>query len=378
MRARYRERWRSVRTRDIGAIGWYAARGVTTMPSGGGPVGRFEERFASATGARYALMMNSGTATLHSAFFAVGVKPGDEVIVPPYTFFATAAPILQLGGVPVFCDIDEETLTADPTDVERRITGRTRAICVVHVWGNPAPLDRFVDIARRHGVALVEDCSHAHGAFYRGRSVGRWGDVGCFSLQGNKPVTGGEAGVAITDSASYYDRMLALGHNGRTATQQAAGTFGLDNASLGLKYRPHLAAAAWALASLDRLDELNARRGAQLRSARRRARRRHGRCADRGASGRTARRILRVRPALRSRARQWLADRFLRSCCAGRGCSCLRRSLHAPGVRCRLAARDRVVRRDGLRRARRSTGRPHGRPACRWTGRTARRCRGSD
>ena len=258
--AAYRDRWRAVRARDAAAIGWYAARGVNTISNGGGPIGRFEERFAASTGARYALMMNSGTATLHSALFAVGVKPGTEVIVPPYTFFATAGPILQLGGVPVFCDIDATTLTADPADVERRITSRTRAICVVHVWGNPAPLDRFVDIARRHGVALVEDCSHAHGASYQGRSVGRWGDIGCFSLQGNKPVSGGEAGVAITEDPSYYDRMLALGHNGRTAVQQAAGTFALDNVSFGLKYRPHLAAAVWALSSLARLDELNERR----------------------------------------------------------------------------------------------------------------------
>jgi dTDP-4-amino-4,6-dideoxygalactose transaminase len=249
-----------VRPRDVAAIAWYAARGLNTMPDGGGPVRRFEERFASFTGSRYALLMSSGTATLHSAFFAVGVKPGDEVIVPAYTFFASAGPILQLGGVPVFCDIDEVTLAADPADVERRISPRTRAICVVHVWGNPAALDRFVDIARRYDVALVEDCSHAHGASYLGRSVGTWGDIGCFSLQGNKPVTGGEAGVAITENSSYYDRMLAFGHNGRTATQQAADTFAIDNASLGLKYRPHLAAAAWASASLGRLDELNARR----------------------------------------------------------------------------------------------------------------------
>jgi dTDP-4-amino-4,6-dideoxygalactose transaminase len=230
------------------------------MPTGGGPIDRFERRFAARTGSRYVLFMNSGTAALHSAFFAVGVKPGDEVIVPPYTFYASAGPVLHLGGVPVFCDIDPATLTADPDDVERRITSRTRAICVVHVWGNPARLDRFVDVARRHGVALVEDCSHAHGATYRSRSVGTWGDIGCFSLQGNKPVSGGEAGVAVTENPTYFDRMLALAHNGRTAAQQAANTFAIDDISFGLKYRPHLAAAQWALASLGRLDELNARR----------------------------------------------------------------------------------------------------------------------
>jgi perosamine synthetase len=256
----FKEHWRPVRLRDLVPLAWYAARGVNTMPSGAGPVGGFERRFATRTGARYVLLMNSGTAALHSAFFAVGVKPGDEVIVPPYTFYASAGPVLHLGGVPVFCDIDEVTLTADPDDVESRITPRTRAICVVHVWGNPARLDRFVEIARRHDVALIEDCSHAHGATYQGRSVGTWGDIGCYSLQGNKPVSGGEAGVAITENPVYFDRMLALAHNGRTSTQQAAGTFDIDDVSFGLKYRPHLAAAQWALNGLGRLDELNARR----------------------------------------------------------------------------------------------------------------------
>ena len=258
--ARFKEKWKQVRMREVAALGWYVARGVNTMPSGAGPVARFERKFAKRTGARYVLLMNSGTAALHSAFFAVGVKPGDEVIVPPYTFYASAGPVLHLGGVPVFCDIDEATLTADPDDVESRITSRTRAICVVHVWGNPARLDRFVDIARRHGIALIEDCSHAHGAMYQGRSVGTWGDIGCFSLQGNKPVSGGEAGVAITENAVSFDHMLALAHSGRTATQQGAGTFDMDDISFGLKYRPHLAAAQWALGGLGRLDELNARR----------------------------------------------------------------------------------------------------------------------
>jgi dTDP-4-amino-4,6-dideoxygalactose transaminase len=254
------ERWRAVRLRDVAPLAWYAARGVNTMPTGGGPVDRFERRFARRTGSRYALLMNSGTAALHSAFFAVGVKPGDEVIVPPYTFFASAGPLLHLGGVPVFCDLDERTLTADPDDVEARISPRTKAICVVHVWGNPARMDRFVDIARRHDLALIEDCSHAHGATYGGRPVGTWGDIGCFSLQGNKPVSGGEAGVAITEDATLYDRMLALAHTGRTGRHQAAGSFAIDDLSFGLKYRPHLAAAQWALSSLRRLDELNARR----------------------------------------------------------------------------------------------------------------------
>ena len=256
----YHERWRGVRARDIAAIARYGLRDVNTMSKGAGPIAEFEQKFAQLAGTRHALAMNSGTATLHSAYFAVGVSPGSEVIVPSYTFFASAAPILQCGATPVFCDVDAATLTADPEDVERRITPRTRAICVVHMWGNPAALDRLVEIARRHDVALIEDCSHAHGATYHGKPVGGWGDIGCFSLQGAKAVSGGEAGVAVTDDPVLFDRMLLLGHYGRLKQGQAANTFETDYLSLGVKYRPHLYAVLLALGSLSRLAELNRRR----------------------------------------------------------------------------------------------------------------------
>ena len=257
---RYRERWRSIRLRDLAAIVRWGLRDVNTLAKGEGPIAEFERRFAALTETRHALAMNSGTATLHSAYLAAGVRPGTEVIVPSYTFFATAAPILQCGGTPVFCDVDERTLTADPDDVERRISPRTRAIVVVHMWGNPATMDRFVELSRRHALALIEDCSHAHGATYRDRPVGSWGDIGCFSLQGAKAVSGGEAGIAVTDDATLFDRMLVVGHYGRLKNGQAAGTFQTDHLSLGLKYRPHLYAVLLALGSLSRLEELNCRR----------------------------------------------------------------------------------------------------------------------
>jgi perosamine synthetase len=249
-----------VRLHDVVEIARYARRDVNTLTKGEGPIADFEAQFAQLSGTRYALAMNSGTASLHSAYYAVGVKPGSEVIIPSYTFFASAAPILQCGATPVFCDVDERTLTADPDDVERRITSRTRAICVVHMWGNPAALDRFSEIARRHDLALIEDCSHAHGASYRGRPVGGWGDVGCFSLQGAKAVSGGEAGVAVTNDPVLFDRMLLLGQYGRLKKGQAANTFDTDYLSLGVKYRPHLYAILLASGSLSRLAELNRRR----------------------------------------------------------------------------------------------------------------------
>jgi dTDP-4-amino-4,6-dideoxygalactose transaminase len=260
VRSRFRERWRRIHLADLLPILAQARRDVSTVAKGEGPIAEFEQRFARLAGTTHALAMNSGTAALHSAYVAVGVTPGTEVIVPGYTFFATAAPILQCGGRPVFCDVDARTLLADACDVERRITPRTRAICVVHLWGNPAPMDRFVDIARRHRVALIEDCSHAHGARYRDRHVGSWGDIGCFSLQGPKAVSGGEAGIAVTSDAGLFDRMLVLGHYGRLKSGQVRHTFDTDYLSLGVKYRPHLYAIQLALGSLSRLEELNRRR----------------------------------------------------------------------------------------------------------------------
>jgi len=235
----------------------HTLRGNTTIPDGSGIVGRLEAAFCELTGRRHALAMSNGTATLHSAYVALGVRPGTEVLVPAYTWHASATPVLACGAVPVFCEIDPRTLAVDPEDLERRITDRTRAICVLHPWGNPAPMEQIMDLARRHGLAVVEDCSHAHGARYRDRSVGAWGDVGCFSLQGAKAVDGGEAGIAVTDDPVLFDRMLLLGHNGRLSEGQKAASFDVGNVSLGLKYRPHMLACVWAYASVRRLPARN-------------------------------------------------------------------------------------------------------------------------
>jgi dTDP-4-amino-4,6-dideoxygalactose transaminase len=233
--------------------------GLTTITDGSGIIHKFEAAFSRLTGSGFALAMTNGTATLHSAYFAVGVGPGTEVIVPSYTWHASATPVLQCGATPVFCDIDPRTLTADPDDIERRITDRTKAICVVHVWGNPAEMDRIVAIANRHKIKVIEDCSHAHGAVYKGKAVGTWGAIGCFSLNSGKGVDGGEGGVAVTDDPVLFDHMLILGHFGRVQNGQAARTFNIGDMSLGMKYRPHTASIYLAMASLKRLHDLNAR-----------------------------------------------------------------------------------------------------------------------
>ncbi|MGD9496134.1 MAG: DegT/DnrJ/EryC1/StrS family aminotransferase [Armatimonadota bacterium] len=257
-----RERWVRVNDEVKAAVMGLLDEGVITISGPTGVIGEFEAEFAAMTGSRYALAMNSGTATLHSAYFAVGIGPGDEVLVPSYTWHATVTPVIHCGATPVFCDIDPRSMTIDPDDVQRRITDRTKALCVVHVWGNVCDMDRLCDIARRHDIALIEDASHAHGAQWKGRPVGSMGRVGCFSLQGSKAVSGGEAGVVVTDDPELLDRMILLGHFGRPRLGVVPVINEIGDMSLGTKYRAHPWAIAMALVGLRRLPELNEKRTA--------------------------------------------------------------------------------------------------------------------
>ncbi len=255
-----RERWCKVDDDVKAAVLALLDQGTLSIGGGSGVVGEFEAAFAAMAGTRYALSMNSGTATLHSAYFAVGVGPGDEVLVPTYTWHATITPILHCAATPVFCDIDPWSLTIDPADIERKITPRTKALCVVHVFGNVCDMDRVCAIAREHRLALIEDASHAHGATWQGKPVGSFGDVGCFSMQGAKAVSGGEAGVAVTSDPALLDRMILLGHFGRQRVGVDEAINLIGDMSLGAKYRPHPWAIAMANADLKRLPELNRRR----------------------------------------------------------------------------------------------------------------------
>jgi perosamine synthetase len=258
------DRWPVVDVEDaMRRIRSLVENGIITLADGSGVIGEFEAAYRERVGTKHALTMNSGTATLHSAYFAVGAGPGTEVIVPSYTWHATITPILHCAATPVFCDIEADTLVADPADIERKISPRTKAICVVHTWGNVVDMDPIMAMARKHGIAVVEDASHAHGALYKGRPVGSIGDIGCFSMQGAKAVSGGESGVATTNNDEYFDKMVLLGHFGRLFRGEGNHTFDdLGDMSLGAKYRPHVFAIALAHSNLERLDELNRRRTA--------------------------------------------------------------------------------------------------------------------
>lgn len=182
---------------------------------GTGPkVQRFEEMFRTFKGMRHALALNSCTAALHLSMLAIGIKPGDEVIIPAMTFAATANAVIHAGGRPVMVDCQRETMNMDPEDVERKITKKTRAIIPVHFAGRPCAMDALMTIARRHRLHVVEDCAHAIEAEIGGRKTGTFGDIGCFSFYVTKNIITGEGGMAITNSDEYAARIQTLGLHG--------------------------------------------------------------------------------------------------------------------------------------------------------------------
>jgi dTDP-4-amino-4,6-dideoxygalactose transaminase len=181
----------------------------------GSRVAEFGRRFATFQQAGHAVCVTNGTAALEVALRAVGVGPLDEVIIPPYTFVATATAVLSIGAIPVFCDILPDTYLIDAADAERRVTPRTRAIVPVHIAGQPADLDAVGAVAGRHGLKVVEDAAQAHGAAWQGRRVGAIGDAGTFSFQSSKNLNAGEGGVVLTDDRAVAERAWSLANVGR-------------------------------------------------------------------------------------------------------------------------------------------------------------------
>src|SRR6266568_4044095 len=189
---------------------------VDTLRSGwlttGPKTKRFEREFAQRVGAPYALALNSGTAAMHLALDAIGLQSGDEVIVPVYTFTATAEVAVYYRARPVFVDVDPVTCNLDPAQLEKRITSRTRAIMVVHIAGLPAEVDAIHAIAKEHGLPVIEDAAHAFPAKYRGQMIGTTSDLTAFSFYATKALTTGEGGMLTTANPEYAERatMMAL------------------------------------------------------------------------------------------------------------------------------------------------------------------------
>ncbi len=170
-------------------------------------VRQFEEAFARHMGTRFAVGVTSGTAALDCAIAALGIGPGDEVIVPAYTWWSDYTCVVHAGALPVFADIDR-TLNLDPRDFERRITPRTKAVIAVHLLGGPCDLEPILATARRHRVAVVEDCAQCVGGSYQGKRLGNWGDIGIYSFQVNKMITSGEGGAVVTNDPVLYERAV--------------------------------------------------------------------------------------------------------------------------------------------------------------------------
>ncbi|NRA68208.1 MAG: DegT/DnrJ/EryC1/StrS family aminotransferase [Pseudobacteriovorax sp.] len=220
---------------------------------------QLEQDYCQQTERRYGLAHCNGTAALLASFFAIGLKPGDEVIVPAATFWASASPMTWLGAVPVFCESETMTLGPDPKHIESLITEKTRAIVMVHLWGMPCQVDEILDIAKRHNLKVIEDASHAHGAIYKGKPCGSFGDISVLSLQGDKLAPGGEGGILLCDEYSFFEKACCLGDITRiieldSPARRFAGT------GFGLKTRIAPISALIAKNSLARLDDTNKQR----------------------------------------------------------------------------------------------------------------------
>lgn len=172
----------------------------------------FEKRYAEWVGTKYALAHCNGTMALLTAMWAAGVKRGDELICPSITYWASAAQAISLGASVVFADVDADTLCIDPKDIEHRITPKTKAIMVVHYCGYPCDMDAIMRIARKHGLKVIEDVSHAHGSLFKGRPVGTFGDVAAMSMMSGKSFPIGEGGILVTDDMEILERSIAFGH----------------------------------------------------------------------------------------------------------------------------------------------------------------------
>lgn len=221
----------------------------TWISSKGKFVKEFERDFAAYIGTKYGTAVNNGTVALHLALLALGIGKGDEVIVPALTYVASVNTIRYTGATPVFVDSLADTWQVDPDDIERKITKNTRAIIPVHLYGYPCDMDRIMEIARKHDLFVIEDCAEAIGSEYKGRKVGTFGDIACFSFFGNKTITTGEGGMVLTNDATLYERSCRLKDQGTAKDRE------YWHDIIGYNYRMTNICAAIGAAQLERVEE---------------------------------------------------------------------------------------------------------------------------
>ena len=240
---------------DVDVVAEIVRSGNWGNPDCGDKVEAFEKEFAAFCGTRYALTCVNGSVALRLALIACGVKPGDEVIVPPYTFIATASIVIEANCVPVFVDIDPDTYNISPSQIEKAITKRTKAIIPVHFAGQACDMDAIMAIAKKHNLRVIEDSAHGHGAEYKGKKLGSIGDAGCFSFQSSKNLTSGEGGLVVTNDEALYDMMNSLRNVGRVKGGQW-----YEHHHAGCNYRITQMQAVLLSSQLKNLKEQTARR----------------------------------------------------------------------------------------------------------------------
>ncbi len=235
----------------------YVTEAVATnwYDSAGDFLRRFEAAFAAATGRRYALSLPSATSGIHLSLRALGIGPGDEVIVPEITWIASAAPVTYVGATPVFADVDPMTWCISAESIEENISSRTKAVIPVGLYGGMPDMDSIVALAESRGVAVIEDAAEAIGSMYRGRPAGSFGATSVFSFHGSKTLTTGEGGMVLTDDEYLYERMQVLRDHGRCPGDQS-----FTNREVGFKYKMSAMQAALGLAQLERVAELVGRK----------------------------------------------------------------------------------------------------------------------
>lgn len=223
----------------------------------GPEIREFERKVADYVGVKHAFAVNSGTSALHAALAAYGIGEGDEVIVPSFTFIATANAPLFVGAKPVFAEIEEETYGLDPEDVERNITPRTKAIIPIHYGGSPCHIEELKQIAQKHNLLLIEDAAESLGAAFNGKKVGSFGDSAILSFCAPKVITTGEGGMILTDYRDIYEKVKLICNHGRAETADYfSSTEQMEYVTLGYNFRMSTMTAALGIAQIEKIDEI--------------------------------------------------------------------------------------------------------------------------
>ncbi len=250
--------WPIITQEDIEAVTEVLKRGVLWGPDAPEKVA-LEREWAEYCGVKYCLATNTGTSALHACVAGVGIEPGDEVICPAFTFWATAQAVLCQNGIPIFVDIDPVSYNINPKKIEEKINERTKAIIVVHVHGLPCDMDEINAIAKKYNLAVIEDAAHAHGAVYKGRKTGNLGDMAMFSLNGTKNLPGGEGGLVTTNNPDFFEKARLTCMFGEKKVPKG-NIRPYDAYTMGNNYRPTEMTNAFVRSQLKRLDEYNGQR----------------------------------------------------------------------------------------------------------------------